>query len=157
MTKDEQGFRVRAAEPVDEAPWRAMWDDFIALVAESCPQSATDHIWRTISDRATAMRLLIVETDGRPAGFLLYTTHDFSRSVRKACYLLDLYVVPEARGRGLAGAMMTHLAAIGRSEGWLKISWMTQSDNANAHRLYDKFGTLSPLLRYDMVLNGLEA
>jgi hypothetical protein len=33
---------------------------------------------------------------------------------------------------------------------------MTQADNFAAHRLYDKFGRRSPLVRYDMLVNDYE-
>lgn len=147
---------IRFVEARDEARWRSLWSDFVALDTERCPQSATDHIWRSVNDATSTLRLLIAERGGEAVGFLLYTTHEFSRSVRKACYLLDFYVEPSSRGRGIGRALIAELAAIGRREGWLKISWLTQSDNLDARRLYDTFGKVSPLVRYDMLLNSYD-
>lgn len=157
MTSTQANIRIRAAVAPDEARWRTLWADFVALDTEKCPGEATDFVWRNALDPAHPMKLLVAELEGDVAGFLLYTTHDFSRSVRPVCYLLDFYTAPEARGRGLGRALMQHLSEAGRANGWLKIYWMTQADNADARRLYDKFGTTSPMIRYDMHLNGYEA
>jgi ribosomal protein S18 acetylase RimI-like enzyme len=147
---------IRPAEANDETHWRRMWDDFVALDTEKCPRSATDFIWRNTLDPLHPMQQLVAVDGESRLGFLLYTTHDFSRSVRPVAYLLDFYVAPEARGRGIGRALIAHLADVGRAQGWLKVTWMTQPDNAEARRLYDQFGKPSPLVRYDMHLNGYE-
>jgi ribosomal protein S18 acetylase RimI-like enzyme len=147
---------VRAAVAADEGDWRRMWNDFLALDTERCPQSATDAVWRHALEASHPMKLLMAVAGEARLGFLLYTTHDYSRSVRRVAYLLDFYVAPEARGRGIGQALIAALADLGRAEGWLKIYWMTQADNDEARRLYDKFGKTSPLVRYDMHLNTYE-
>ena len=68
----------------------------------------------------------------------------------------QLYVDPSRRGAGIGSAMLERLRQIGQEAGWLKIYWMTQADNFAAHRLYDKFGRRSPLVRYDMLVNDYE-
>jgi ribosomal protein S18 acetylase RimI-like enzyme len=145
---------IRAARPEDEAAWRRMWADFIKEGPEPCGEDAPASVWRGVHDESSPYALLLaVDEQDRPQGFLLSVTHPWSWSARPACYLLDLYVAPEARGQGKGRALMEALAAQGRREGWLKIYWMTQADNATAQRLYDKLATRSPLVRYDMLLN----
>jgi GNAT superfamily N-acetyltransferase len=156
MTTTRSLPSIRLAEAGDELPWRRMWNDFVALDTEKCPQSATDFIWRNALNAAHPMKVLMAVDGAAQLGFLLYTTHDFSRSVRPVAYLLDFYVVPEARGRGIGQLLIAHLADLGRAKGWLKVTWLTQTDNADARRLYDKFGKTSPLVRYDMHLNSYE-
>lgn len=52
-----------------------------------------------------------IETLERELGFATYKirSHD--------CYIIDIYVVPEARKSGLASQMADEIAAIGRSHG----------------------------------------
>jgi GNAT superfamily N-acetyltransferase len=131
-----------------------MWTDFIEGGPEPCGPDAPDAVWRGVMDDANPLRLLIATDDAdEPIGFLLYVTHPWSWSARQAAYLLDLYVAPAWRGQGIGSALIQHLAQFGRNEGWLKIYWMTQADNAAAHRLYEKFAVRSALVRYDMMLN----
>ncbi len=96
--------------------------------------------------------VVAADSEDRVVGFVLYVTHSYSWSTRPVCYLLDLYVRPESRQQGLGRALIDALAEIGRKEGWLKIYWMTQADNAMAQALYDKVAERSPLVRYDLYL-----
>ena len=146
--------RIRNAVPSDEGAWRRMWRDFIEGGPEPCSADAPDAVWRGVMDETNPLRMLIaVGEEEEPIGFLLYVTHPWSWSARQAAYLLDLYVAPSWRGRGIGSALIEHLAQFGRKEGWLKIYWMTQADNEAAHRLYEKLAVRSALVRYDMMLN----
>lgn len=131
-----------------------MWDDFVAGGPEPCASGAADFVWRSVLDPEGPMKLIIAaDGDDRPIGFLLYLTHPYSWSTRPVCYLLDFYVEPAWRGRGVGRSLLTALRDHGRAAGWLKVYWMTQADNAAARRLYDGFAKRSPLVRYDMMLN----
>ena len=145
---------IRWAAARDEAAWRRIWSDFIQGGPEPCGADAPDAVWRGVMDEANPLRMLVAANEeDEPIGFLLYVTHPWSWSARWAAYLLDLYVVPPWRGRGIGIAMIERLAEIGRKEGWLKIYWMTQADNEAARRLYGKVAARSELVRYDMMLN----
>lgn len=66
--------------------------------------------------------------EGQPVGFALYF-HNFSTFLgRRGLYLEDLFVVPQARGRGYGKALMRHVARVaverecGRFE-WTVLDW----------------------------------
>lgn len=152
LTSSDAKSNVRPAMPADEHAWLAMWRDFVRDGPEPCGPDAPALVWSRAMDPENPLKCLIVDANGRAAGFLLYVTHPYSWSTRSVCYLLDVYVQPEARGRGYGRALIAALAAIGREAGWLKIYWMTQPDNSLAQALYDTLAPRSPLVRYDMYL-----
>ena len=143
---------VRAAHAADEGAWLEMWADFVRDGPEPCAPDAPALTWRRVLDAASPLDCLIAEEHGAPIGFLLYVTHPYSWSTRAVCYLLDLYVRPDHRGRGHGRALLEALDRTGRTAGWLKIYWMTQADNRLSQALYDKLATRSPLVRYDLYL-----
>jgi ribosomal protein S18 acetylase RimI-like enzyme len=83
---------------------------------------------------------------------VLWNTFPFTWSRSDVAYLQDLYVAPQARGRGHAAALIEALAEIGRARGWYKIFWMTQGHNTAAQRLYDRVALRRDYIRYDLPL-----
>ena len=157
MSDDRTSVGMRGPKPGDEARWRVMWADFLTGDDEPCPAVATDRLWRDLLADDGTLRMVIAADEADVAiGFMIFATHAYARSPRPVCYLIELYVDPLRRGAGIGSAFLEHLRETGRRAGWLKVHWMTQADNVAAHRLYDKFGRRSPLVRYDMLVNDYE-
>jgi len=78
--------------------------------------------------------------DGAPLGYTcLYWT--FTSLVPAEIVLMnDLYVVPEARGKGVGRALIEASAEIARERGAHHLQWVTAPDNETAQRLYDSTG-----------------
>jgi GNAT superfamily N-acetyltransferase len=110
--------------------------------------------WDRIHDPANPMRVLIA-ADGTDTakGFILYLTFPFSWSRGDACYLQDLFVTEDMRGRGIARSLIEALESLGRERGWYKIFWMTQAHNTSAQRLYDRVGIRRDYVRYDLPIS----
>jgi ribosomal protein S18 acetylase RimI-like enzyme len=66
-----------------------------------------------------------------------------------ALYLQDLFVDPTVRGRGVAAALIEHLAQIARERGVDRYHWLTHETNARARRLYDRVASHRGFIRYD--------
>jgi ribosomal protein S18 acetylase RimI-like enzyme len=94
--------------------------------------------------------LVAVDESDRPRGFTIFVALPFTWSRKEVCYLEDIYVDPDARGKGYASAMIAELVEIGRREGWFKIFWMTESDNVRAQRFYERVARKMDYLRYDL-------
>lgn len=143
--------RVRDIAATDRKAFLEMWADFASLAPDEPgdPEMGTRN-WDRVIDPRCPLSCLVVDGDSEPQGFALYLAFPFTWSAGEACYLEDLYVRPEARGRGLARAMIERLGEIGREKGWFKVFWMTQSDNRTAQRLYDRMAARSDHIRYDM-------
>ncbi|MFL5967488.1 MAG: GNAT family N-acetyltransferase [Gaiellaceae bacterium] len=52
----------------------------------------------------------------------------------------DLFVVPDARGSGVAEALIDACRAECRRRGAAKLTWQTARDNHRAQRVYDRIG-----------------
>jgi GNAT superfamily N-acetyltransferase len=96
-----------------------------------------------IDDPAEGGQLIARDDAGVPLGFATvfwtWQTLDASR----IGVLNDLYVVPEARGSGVARALIEHCRGLCRKRGAAKLVWETAPDNATAQRLYDGIGAES--------------
>ena len=55
-------------------------------------------------------------------------------------YLEDIYVAPEYRRRGIATALLTHLAARAREENAVRLDWIVLEWNQSAIAFYERMG-----------------
>lgn len=83
----------------------------------------------------------LVELDGAPAGFCLwfYTVSTFAG--RAGIWIEDLFVLPEARGRGAGLALFKGLARRCREEGLGRLDWAVLDWNAPAIGFYERIGS----------------
>ena len=90
-------------------------------------------------ERPVAEVLLAFE-DEMPIGFAVFF-HNFSTWVgRPGLYLEDLFVKPEARGKGYGRALLIHLAKIARDRGCGRMEWAVLDWNEPAIQFYKKIG-----------------
>ncbi|BBK41479.1 N-acetyltransferase [Allostella vacuolata] len=90
--------------------------------------------------RRPEFRAWLAELDGRPAGYSL--DHDAYSSIycERGIYLMDLYVEPRARRRGVARALVTAVARAARRRGRTYLWWTSNDGNADAHAFYAGIG-----------------
>lgn len=78
-----------------------------------------------------------------PVSFALFF-HNLSTFLgRRGLYLEDLYVKPEARGRGLGRAMLTHLAQLARERNCGRLEWAVLNWNEPAIKFYRSLGAVA--------------
>jgi ribosomal protein S18 acetylase RimI-like enzyme len=83
---------------------------------------------------------LIARANAGAVGFAtLFWTWSTLRAARIAV-MNDLYVAPEARGRGVGEALIDACRTRCRERGITWMEWSTAPDNAGAQRLYERVG-----------------
>jgi GNAT superfamily N-acetyltransferase len=83
---------------------------------------------------------VLAELGGKPVGFALFF-HNFSTFLaRRGLYLEDLFVRPEARGRGVGRILLEHLAGLAVARGCGRFEWSVLDWNAPAIRFYEALG-----------------
>ena len=88
-----------------------------------------------IFDKEKAEVLFVLE-DGKEVGFALFF-HNFSTFLgRGGIYLEDLYVRPEARGKGYGRALLKKLASIAVERGCGRLEWWCLDWNAPSIAFY---------------------
>jgi GNAT superfamily N-acetyltransferase len=139
---------IRAALPSDESTWRQLWRGYCDFYRVQLPEEVARRTWTRILDPDSAVMCIVAEVDGQVYGFANCVVHENTWETQPVCYLEDLYVVPAARGHGLGTALIEWLRNAMRAEGWARLYWMTQADNATARRVYDRFGETDGFVRY---------
>ncbi|MGO9488318.1 MAG: N-acetyltransferase family protein [Solirubrobacteraceae bacterium] len=86
------------------------------------------------------VQLIARDGRGRPAGFATVFWSWSTASAARVGIMNDLYLVPAARGRGLAGALIAACLERCRLRGAVALEWETAPDNARAQVVYDRIG-----------------
>jgi GNAT superfamily N-acetyltransferase len=85
----------------------------------------------------------IVELDGAPMGFALWFYNFSTFRGRHGIYLEDLFVRPEARGKGAGRALLRALAQRCLRENLARLEWAVLEWNQPAIVFYDGLGATS--------------
>jgi GNAT superfamily N-acetyltransferase len=108
---------------------------------------------RTLIEQPSQGAVFIARDGDRAVGV---ATLDWKWSSLKGArmgYLEDLFVDPDARGRGIADALIEICAERCRELGMPAMQWATAPDNHRAQKVYDRTGAESELLlEYDLTL-----
>ncbi len=86
--------------------------------------------------------VIIGEDDGAAVGFALFF-HNYSTFLAQpGIYLEDLFVKPEARGRGYGKALLTRLAQLARERGCGRVEWAVLNWNTPSIDFYKALGAV---------------
>lgn len=89
---------------------------------------------------APKVSALVAELDGRAVGIAVWFYNFSTWTGRHGLYLEDLFVEPEARGRGVARALFAELARIALAQDCARIDWAVLDWNADAKAAYRALG-----------------
>jgi GNAT superfamily N-acetyltransferase len=133
---------IRPIEPSDRAAWQPLWAGYNAFYgragATALAPEISDVLWQRLFDPAEPVFALVARQDGQLVGLAHFLFHRSTTRIEPVCYLQDLFTSPEARGRGVARALIEGVYAQARDAGAKRVYWQTRDDNAAARRLYDQ-------------------
>jgi len=134
---------IRPAQPGDV-------DDLVALIHdlaefERSPGSVeidTGQLSEALFCDSPTVFAHVAEEDDRVVGMAIWFKNFSTWTGRNGIYLEDLYIRPDARGRGVGRALLAELAAIARREGYARLDWSVLDWNSSAIRFYQSVGAL---------------
>jgi GNAT superfamily N-acetyltransferase len=84
--------------------------------------------------------VVLAELGGEAVGFALFIHIYYSFLGRPGLYLEDLFVLPEARGRGVGRRLLAHLARLAVERGCGRLDWTVLDWNEPAIGFYRRLG-----------------
>lgn len=131
------GLVINGLQDKDFEEWLALWD---GNNGGQRNDEVTRETWNRLLSPVFPVHGFVARAGGKMAGLVHYILHPVTGHIMPVCYMQDLYVAPEFRKRGIGRALVEHLAAIGKNEGWARMYWLAESGNDAAQALYKDLG-----------------
>lgn len=142
---------IRDAVPSDEPSWRQLWAGYLAFYESELPDEVTAKTWERLIRRQDGLFCRVAETSGEVCGFSLSVLHAGTWTTDPVCYLEDLFVAHERRGRGIGEALIRDLVTTAKAKGWSRLYWHTRTSNTAARSVYDRFTLADDFVRYRLI------
>ena len=137
---------IREIAAGDHDAWAALFLAYGEFYETSFSVEVVESTWRRLLDSTAGVDALVAEVDGAVVGFAHYRSHPDTFSTGRDWFLDDLFVSSQARGEGLATALIEHLKGI--ADGTLR--WITAESNTTAQSVYDKVATRTTWVTYEV-------
>ncbi|HWU46511.1 MAG TPA: GNAT family N-acetyltransferase [Humibacter sp.] len=141
---------VRALQASDHADWAVLYRGYRAFYKETPDDAIVDAVWEWLIDPEHPLTAVVAVLGGRVVGLAHVRPYPEPSNATVGLFLDDLFTAPDARGRGVAHALLEELAAIAERDGYAVVRWITAHDNARARRVYDAVAEATPWVTYDM-------
>lgn len=134
-------MEIRRATPEDVPLVAPLFDAYrVFYEQEPDPELAHDFL-RERLERAESVVFLALDGEaGRATGFTQLYPLFSSVAAQRTWLLNDLFVAPEARGRGVGGALLEAARRFAAETGAGGLELATAPDNVTAQRLYEATG-----------------
>ena len=131
----------------DRIEWEVLARGYKAFYRDTLPDEQYQRAWDRLM-AADQVYGLGARLDGRLVGIAHFLFHPTIWQ-GDACYLQDLFTAKDARGKGVARALIEAVAQAARTRGARRYYWLTAEDNQTARALYDKIARYRGFVRYD--------
>jgi GNAT superfamily N-acetyltransferase len=148
-----EGVAIRPAEAQEAEELLPLIRAYCDFYEAKPPDAGLLEMARTLATDPSQGAIFVACLDDAPVGF---ATLDWKWSSLKSArigFLEDIYVHPDARGLGIADALIETCADRCRELGMPALQWLTQPENKRAQRVYDRTGAgREALIEYDLEL-----
>ena len=143
---------IRPLGEDEREAWNPLWAGYLTFYKSALSQEISDLAWSRFHDPDEPLFALGGYIDEQLLGIAHYLFHRSTWAHNRYCYLEDLFVAEEARGRGLGRALIEEVYRKAEAARASRVYWLTQSDNAQARALYDKVADNLGFIQYRKVL-----
>lgn len=147
----EPALTIRPILAEDEPHWRALWCAYLAFYDTVLPDDTYRDTFGRIVTGGHGLFGRIAILGKTPVGLVHYLSHGNFWKPGQTCYLQDLFTTPEARGRGVARALMQAVFEDAAQQGIPDVYWLTAETNYAGRMLYDRVGIKTPFIVYERV------
>ena len=144
---------IRPLRSEDKDVWRELYDGYLRFYEANLSDELIELAWIRLIDPGYNLHGLVADVDGEILGITHYSFQTSTWATNNYCYLEDLFVSSDARGKGIGRSLIDAVIELARHEGSNRVYWNTDATNATARKLYDTYSEESGKVQYRIELN----
>jgi GNAT superfamily N-acetyltransferase len=143
---------IRAIEERDKVQWLKLWAGYLEFYKSTILPEQTELTWRRLINNELKMFGFVAESEEGVIGFTHCLFRPSTWTETDYCYLEDLFVDPNIRGKGVGRALMNKVFELAKEKNSKRVYWTTQEFNQTARVLYDSITPVSEFVQYRLPL-----
>ena len=128
--------------------WLSLWQSYLNFYNTVLPISTTENTWQNLHNHEMPIYGFEAWLDNQLVGIAHVMLHPSTWSETESCYLHDLYVLSELRGKGIGRALIEAVYNFARSRECNRVYWTTQEGNTASRLLYDQLADKTDMIQY---------
>jgi len=139
---------IRAIEEKDKNQWLNLWAGYLEFYKSTISIEQTELTWKRLINNELKMFGFVAESEEGVIGFTHCLFRPSTWTETDYCYLEDLFVDPNIRGKGVGRALMDKVVELAKEKKSKRVYWTTQELNKTARILYDSITPVSEFVQY---------
>ncbi len=144
---------IRAIEEKDKDQWLKLWAGYLEFYKSTISSEQTELTWKRLINNELKMFGFVAESEEGIIGFTHCLFRPSTWTETDYCYLEDLFVDPNIRGKGVGRALMNKVIELAKEKNSKRVYWTTQEFNKTARVLYDSITPVSEFVQYRLPIN----
>ena len=144
---------IRAIEEKDKSQWLKLWAGYLEFYKSTISPEQTELTWKRLINNELKMFGFVAENQDGVIGFTHCLFRPSTWTETDYCYLEDLFVDPNIRGKGVGRALMEKVVEFAKQKESKRVYWTTQEFNKTARVLYDSITPVSEFVQYRLPLH----
>ena len=144
---------IRAIEEKDKDQWLKLWAGYLEFYKSTISPEQTELTWKRLINNELKMFGFVAESEDGIIGFTNCLFRPSTLTETYYCYLEDLFVDPNIRGKGIGRALMNKVFELAKEKNSKRVYWTTQEFNKTARVLYDSITPVSEFVQYRLPLD----
>ena len=145
-------LNIRELKETDKDRWLDLWAGYLEFYQSTLSKEQTEFTWKRLINNEQKMYGFVAENESGVIGFTHCLFRPSTWTETDYCYLEDLYVNSNARGKGVGRALMNRVIELAKDKNSKRVYWTTQEFNKTARVLYDSITTVSEFVQYRLPL-----
>jgi GNAT superfamily N-acetyltransferase len=146
-------LNIRELKETDKDRWLELWAGYLEFYKSNLSPEQTEFTWKRLINNEQKMYGFVAENENGVIGFTHCLFRPSTWTETDYCYLEDLFVDPNIRGKGVGRALMNRVVELAKEKNSKRVYWTTQEFNKTARVLYDSITSVSEFVQYRLPLN----